>query len=687
MITFGPHLDGYHDVSDQMIHHLRARAEGLFRRREAVKERLTTVAAFEDYRFQVRQRYLDAIGGLPVADGEPRPPLHAEIRGTLDRGAYTIEKLLYQSLPDFYVTALLYVPKDQKGPAPAVLFVCGHDERAKAAPRYQAVCLDLVENGFVVLAMDPPGQGERYQYWDPETGRRIVGGCTAEHTYAGLPVMLQGASISRWFTWDAIRAVDYLCSRPEVDPARIGVTGNSGGGTQTSFLMLAEPRLAAAVPCTFVMTLESYHATGQAQDSEQLIAGCFVHGPDHDDYLTAMAPKPVLVGAAAYDYFPIEGALEAVARAKRIYSLYGAEDQVEIAIAPTRHEYSPFLREAAVNWFRRHLAALPPDFHTNDPETLPDEELRVTPSGQVLDAFPESRTLFHLARNLLQERRQNPPAEPEALRGEVVRALGIEALSRDAPIFPRVIHESIVDGYPVEKVFFFSEPSICVAGVMIHPRAARCSGETVVLLLENGTASIPAERTRIESLLRAGDRVFVFDPRGIGAVEARPFSGRPPHDREWRLGCDAMMMGTSTLGLRVYDVLRALDYLKDCRQDAGPVRLQGVDSGAAWAWYAAAIEPDFAGLTVENMLWSYEDLAGTRFYAGYLYSLKNLAYGLFGRFDLPDLLPLLAPRPVRILSARDGLGERLDSTVLQERLMAWVAAAGRALPLRMPDLV
>src|SRR5690606_22042187 len=188
--------------------------------------------------------------------------------------------------------------------------------------------------------------------------------------------------------WDAMRGVDYLQARPEVDPDRIGVTGNSGGGTQTCYLMLADPRFAAAVPCTFIMTLESYMKSGQAQDSEQIIWGCFRDGPDHDDYITAMAPKPVLVGAVAYDFFPIEGTIEAVQRAKQVYARYGAEEKVVLVIAPSRHTYAPLLRQSAVNWFKVHLKNEAPDFVTGEIETLPEEALWCTAQGQVRAAFP-----------------------------------------------------------------------------------------------------------------------------------------------------------------------------------------------------------------------------------------------------------------------------------------------------------
>ena len=696
MLTFGPHLDGYYDVADQWIHHQRRQAEALLAAQQARKDAIRSVAEFEAHRARIRQQYLRAIGGLPIPDGEPRPDLRAEITGTLDRGSYHIEKLLYQSLPGFYVTAALYVPKALSAPAPAVLFVCGHSELGKAYPVYQQVAIDLVENGFVVLAMDPPGQGERFQYWDPAEGKRVIGGCTTEHSYAGLQTMLLGASVSRWFTWDAIRAVDYLGSRPEVDGRRIGITGNSGGGTQSCLMMLAEPRLAAAVPCTFPMTLESYHATGQAQDAEQYLPGCFVHGPDHDDYLTMLAPKPVLVGAVAYDFFPIEGTLTAVERARRIYALYDAEENVDLAIAPTRHEYAPQLREAAVNWFRKHLAGLAPDFRAGTPETLPPEALHVTESGQVLQSIPLAKTLHDLTRDLAQhlqprmplQSNDHPPARDLGeLRKTLMHALSLADTDRQAAIYPRIIWEGAapegeLEGFLAEKLFFFSEPGICVSAVLLHPErapdAARPLRPTVVLLLENGTAALPEEAPRVKQWLEQGFRVLVFDPRGIGGVQSRPFcSDRRPHNLEWRLGWDAVMMGGSTLGARVCDVLRAHDYLRWYRTDVGEIHLHGVDSGATWAWLAAACEYRIAAVTLENGLTSYRDLVETRYYDSHRYDMRTLTYDLLRQFDLPDLLPLLAPRPVTILSPRNAKGEPVDPAA---HLRMLLARAGGELP-------
>ena len=675
MRTFGPNVNGFHDVSDQMIDNLRRRAEAHFCRQESEKGGLTSIAAFEEHRKRVRDHFMTAIGDLP----EERTPLNVQCTGSVDRGAFTIEKLIYESLPEFYVTAALYLPKGIVSPQPAVVFVHGHSDLGKSYPVYQAVCVDLAANGFVVLAVDPPGQGERFQYFDPEKGERIIGGCTTEHTYAGLQFTLGGASIGRHFIWDVMRGIDYLETRPEVDPTRIGLTGNSGGGTQSCLLMMSEPRFAASVPCTFVMTLESYMKTGQAQDSEQIVPGCFVNGPDHDDYITAMAPKPVLVGAAAYDYFPIEGAIEAVDRAKRIYALYDAEDKVDITIAPTRHQYSSYLREACVNWYKRHFRGESPDFTTGEPETLPDEALWATPNGQVLDLYPNSKTVFDLNRKRLEESRLPPVVinrdtghdggNTDQMRETIGEVLGIPE-GRSQKIYPRIVAENIVDGYETEEIFFFSEPNIVVTGVFIHPLDGTAVEQTDLVLFENGTNDIPDKREWLESRLASGRQLFVFDPRGIGGVQVRPFNrGGNPHGGEYKLGSDAIMLGISTLGLRVFDILRGYDYLRT-REDVNQVGLYGIGKSAFYAYFAGALEDGFASLEFDNLLYSYRNLTDTRYYDQERYDLEVMAWGILRHFDLVDLAPCFGNRPVRWIAPRNAKGEILTDEAFNWKFLA-----------------
>ncbi len=673
MVTFSSHVDGYYDVGDQMVHEMRGYAERLFARQIEEKEAITSVEQFEKRRERVRRRFLEAIGGLP----DTRTPLTPRCTGVVDRVNHTIEKIIYESLPGFFVTAALYMPKGLTEPAPAVVFVHGHNDAGKSYAVYQAVCMDLVANGFVVFAIDPPGQGERKQTYDPETGEIVIEQCTAEHTFAGLQFVISGANLDRHFIWDTMRGLDYLSTRAEVDAHRIGCTGTSGGGTQTSYLMLMEPRLAAAVPCTFPMTLESCMKTGKPQDSEQIIRGCFADGPDHDDYLTGMAPKPVLVGAAAYDFFPIEGTLEAVRRAKGVYRLYGVEDKVDAVISPTRHGYYPRLREAAVNWFKVHLKGEVPDFETGDPQVLPEETLWCTPRGHVFDMFPQSRRVFDLNREWLEQHefKRRPlisdadfTSHVEEIRHAITDVLGIDLRLRSHPIYPRVIWEGESEGYRCEKVFFFSEPDIVVAGVMMHPQGEAV--QTDIVLLEHGTADIPGHRERLESLLQANHRVFVFDVRGTGAVQVRPVNRNgEPHGTEYKLGSDAMMMKRSTLGMRVFDVLRCTDYFRT-RGDVQKIGIIGVNSGAFLAYFAAALEDGIADATFENLLFSYRDLVFTTYYDNERSNLKVAAWGILRRFDIVDLVPCLVPRGCKFIAPRNAKGEPLAGQEFEEKFLS-----------------
>jgi cephalosporin-C deacetylase-like acetyl esterase len=195
-------------------------------------------------------------------------PLNVRITGIVERDAYHIEKVIFNSRPDFPVTANLYVPKGRKFPLPAVIGTCGHSDSGKAYPEYQSFAQGLVLQGYIVLIYDPIGQGERLQYLANDYKPRYGIGVT-EHLHAGNQMFLTGESLNTWFAWDGIRAVDYLLSRKEVDPDYIGVTGNSGGGTQATWLCGVESRLTMAAPSCFITTFLHNIENDLAADTEQ----------------------------------------------------------------------------------------------------------------------------------------------------------------------------------------------------------------------------------------------------------------------------------------------------------------------------------------------------------------------------------------------------------------------------------
>lgn len=664
MESFRADLDGWHEADTQLRTDLLRRARVHHQRRSAEKAALRSIADFEIYRAQVRENFFHAIGGLPTE----KTPLNARITGTIQRENYVIEKIIYESLPGFYVTAACYVPSDMLCKAAPIVFVHGHALNGKSWPAYQQVCIDLAVNGFLVLAIDPVSQGERFQYYLEGE----VPTCTVEHTFAGPPFDLVGTNVAREFIWDVMRGVDYLETRTDVDISQLGITGSSGGGMQTCYLMMADPRFQAAVPCTFVSTLEVIMKTGMIQDSEQILFNCVAAGPDHDDFLTAIAPRPMLVGAAAYDFFPIEGTREAVRRAKEIYQLYGQPENLDLVVDDVKHSYSGVLRQACVNWFKVHLRGEAPDFVTTHPDTLEESALWATSSGQVLKDFPHAKNLSDIAGSLARGLPRSKPLPAHESRARLENALGIsQAGDRSAPLYPRLLDEEIIDeeelaGAAFQKLWFFSAEDITVAGMMFRPAGSGTQPlPTTIVLLPEGSDEAGARSTLIADMLRENRGVFVFDARGIGGLKAHAprekFQGTPfasLGDVHYRFSCDAMMLGLSLLGLRIFDVLRACDYLKT-RDDVGEISLHGIGSGSFPAFFAAALEPCVAAVTVEEMIFSYRDLCETRFYDHSRFNLQVTPWGLLRVGDVVDFLTCLSPRRVTFVNPL-----RADGSVL-----------------------
>ena len=172
-----------------------------------------------------------------------------------------------------------------------MLVPCGHSANGKASETYQRICILLAKNGMAALCYDPIGQGERIQRLDAAGKPAIREGSTTEHTMAGIGALLVGRQVASYRIWDGFRALDYLASRPEIDPARLGCTGNSGGGTMTAYLMALDDRIAVAAPSCYITSLERLFATIGPQDAEQNITGQVAAGMDHADYVTMRAPS------------------------------------------------------------------------------------------------------------------------------------------------------------------------------------------------------------------------------------------------------------------------------------------------------------------------------------------------------------------------------------------------------------
>jgi len=377
---------------DMMSQYLRRLAGQKFEYWKAQYEQRKTPEQIAEYQKRLREKFLEAIGGLPK-----RTPLNPQVTGIISRNGYRIEKIIFESQPKHYVSALLFLPDAGKynPPYPGVLVPCGHSANGKAYESYQTMGAFLALNGMAGLVFDPIDQGERSQMLSQLP--KLAG--TRAHTMLGVGSILLGRNTARFEIWDGMRAIDYLQSRPEVDPKRIGCTGNSGGGTQTSYLMSLDERIVAAAPSCYITGFERLLDTIGPQDAEQNIYGQLSFGMDHADYLMMRAPMPILICAATEDFFDITGVWNSFRYAKRLYTRMEFAERIDLLENDAGHNYNRLQRQGVVRWMSRWL--LRKDMPITEPEIklLSDEEVRCAPGGQVMN-LDGARSTYDLNRDL-----------------------------------------------------------------------------------------------------------------------------------------------------------------------------------------------------------------------------------------------------------------------------------------------
>ncbi|RPJ33168.1 MAG: hypothetical protein EHM35_10785, partial [Planctomycetaceae bacterium] len=382
-------------TGEMMARYLRQQAGQRFDQWRQRYEELKTSEQIAAYQKNPRERFLEAIGGLPA-----RTPLNPRMTGVIERDGYRVEKVIFESQPKHYVTALLFLPTggSHRPPFPAVIVPCGHASVAKAHDEYQTMGALLALNGMAAFVFDPIDQGERSQM--PSALPKVNG--TTAHTALGVGSILLGRNTARFEIWDGMRAIDYLQSRPEVDPDRIGCTGNSGGGTQTSYLMALDDRIRAAVPSCYINGFEALLSTIGPQDAEQNIFGQLAFGMDHTDYLMMRAPTPILICAATKDFFDIQGTWTCFRYAKRLYTRMGVAERISLLENDAQHNYNNAQREGIARWMARWLLGVDKPIAEPAVKLLREEEARCTPDGQVM-RLEGARSTYDLNRNFERE--------------------------------------------------------------------------------------------------------------------------------------------------------------------------------------------------------------------------------------------------------------------------------------------
>lgn len=639
VLDFTSAIGDLRDLSQANTRMLIAEAE----RYLAVRPSLHSESDVKKRAAQVRAQMLKNIGGLP-----PRTPLNAKTVGVIDHGKYRIEKIIFESQPKFYVTANLYVPNGA-GPYPAILMPLGHESGGKAHEAWQYVLGSFATKGFVALAWDPLGQGERSQFYDPDTRGSKLTQSTREHTMLGIQTLLAGDSIARYMIHDGIRALDYLSARAEVDPNRIGVTGNSGGGTMTTYLAAIDDRLKAAAPSCYITSWKSLITQLGPQDAEQNLPPWLNAGFDFPDLIYAFQLKPYLVLSAIRDFFPIGGARATVAEARQVYDRAGAGNRIHMVEADDGHGYTKPRRLAVYAWMSRWLANREDDGVEPDIKIHTEEELQCTATGQVATSLG-GETVYSM-----NHARIKRPSKPPSSSDVIAKA---KELTRYAPAArqPAVAGYGAIEraGYRIEKLTYESEPGIWIPAVLAVP-ASPAAGAPAVLIAD--CAGKSAAAARIEQFIAARRIVLAVDVRACGELADRSPRGVDPWFGDFRNNFAALQLGRTMLGMRVLDLTAAIDVLTARPGlNVSAITAVGVGPASMPVLFAGAFDSRITVVELDGLLHSFHAPVESRIHRRVF---EQLLPGVLNHFDVGDVVKAIAPRPVTIHRRVDAMGETL----------------------------
>jgi dienelactone hydrolase len=652
-------------------------------RSAAFETMLKSARAMQAWQSERKAFFLKQIGGLPE-----RTPLKAQVTGTLQGKGYRVEKIMFESRPGFHVTGNLYLP-ETPAPWPAVLVPCGHSHDGKAVGQYQRAAILLAKHGMAAMCYDPVGQGERYQMLDPTQQRKVFDDaahvptphpnvrlmCTTEHTMTGISSALIGANVAQFRIWDGMRVIDYLQSRQDIIADKIGCTGNSGGGTETAYLMALDDRIAAAAPGCYLTTFRRLIDTKGPQDGEQNIFGQIAFGMDEADYCIMRAPKPTLICAGTRDVtFDFSGTMDVFRDAKRFYSRLGYSERMDIAAPDAPHGFTIQLREAVARFMSRWLLGKEVVIHEVDP--LPDlmsdeqlrefnqadwtaEQLQCSPKGQVL-LMPGERSVFQINADTaaaLKATRDKAWGDlyDDAKRHLIRETIGLDekkSVSHKQPETTGTIARA--DG-TIHKLALTADAGLQLPALLFEPKVP--NGKAVLYLHGSSLQQDAAPGGPIDMLMKQGHLVLAAELRGIGETETglrKKGFGAGKFGRDNLETLTAYLMGKSYVGMRTADVQSWLRFLKT---KAADVQLIATGEAAIPALHAAALDHEaFSSVTLRQMIPSWQSLmeADETFD-----QLVNTVHGALKHYDLPELIEMAGRQRVTITEPVNGMGQAL----------------------------
>jgi len=619
--------------------HMSQQVSELMKQRGQRVEKLKTLDEVRQYQSALRSQIIEQLGGFPE-----RTPLNAQVRSTIELPHYRIELLHFESQPGHRVTGNLYVPKGA-GPFPAVIVSSGHSRTGKTADYNQRFGIAMAENGIMALCYDPIGQGERSQIVT-SAGQPQFEATTEEHFLVGTGSILVGRNAATYRIWDAMRALDYLESRPDVKRDRLGMMGCSGGGTLTSYVMALDDRIYCAAPACYLTTFEHLIQTLGPQDSEQNIFAQLKLGIDQSDYVLLRAPKPTLISATTDDFFGISGTWVNYRQNKKLYTRLGYPERLEIVEADGTHGVQPENLAAIVHWMKRWL--LNSDAQQPTPiksfaeyATQPEDKLLVMPGGQVLLGAQE-RSVFALNSVIAQAWREKSPG--------VLELANVQNLIREklrVPTAAQVLVRSNRagkvqrEGYHIDKLVIHGGDDFPLPALTFHP--VDPSESAYLYLSDGGKASDSQADGPIEAIVDEGYVVVSVDLRGQGET-----ADGTSHPRlgDWRTFYLAYLLGDSVVAAHTRDIISSAKWIANYQSEK-PREVHLITNGrtAVAALHAVILEPElFTSVEFRDAPESWISMVQS---ADDAHHITTTIHGILRYYDLPDLKKLLPKEKLR----------------------------------------
>jgi len=662
----------WNDPGSLFINHVIDQADHFYDLRDEEIAKLKTRQDWINRQEKMKNALLDIVGPFPE-----KTPLNPRITGILQKDGFRIEKIIYESMPGLYVTGCLFIPDRINQKAPAILNVIGHNQEAFRAELYQLLYLNLVKKGFIVLAIDPIGQGEMVQYFDPEIGFSSIGYTVVEHFYLGNQCFLSGVSPARYFAWDGIRGIDYLLTRNDVDPARIGVTGFSGGGTITSYIAALDDRVKVSIPCSWSTASRRQTETKGTQDAETVFVHGLAKGITFEDLIEVRAPKPTLMTFTSRDeYLSIQGAREAYTEIKKAYKAFEKEDYLEFVEDNYKHWMTPKIRSAIYTFFMKHLD-IPGNPDEEAIDLLTQEELRVTPTGQI-STYLDAESVFSMNKKetevLIKELEQSRKDVQEHLGRIKTKAIELSGYispeaNMDEPFFNGGYQR---EGYTVGKYAIRGEGNYVIPLLLFVPDDQKERYPALVFLHPQGKVTESKPGGEIEALVKKGYIIAAVDVLGVGETENT--ASRPAAE-----DYTAILVGRSTVGIQAGDIVRVVQYLRHLdKVDSENIGAIGIREMCLPLMHAVAFEQSINTVIFVDSPISYRSIVMNRFYSIGLIERENggiihpyevdFFWGVAGAltaYDLPDLIGCIAPRKVILAGLKNELLEPASEMLIE----------------------